>query len=82
MKLPNVVTMEFLLHSYHSSLPYPRPYPTHLEGRDWLLVNGLIRTDPCRADVYDCTPRGNLLVRMLLDTPLPELKYVDPRPTP
>ena len=78
----NPVILEMLLKAYYLSKGLPEDAGTqsqaHDEGVHWLFVNELIKQDAL-IEGYHVTTRGSFFVKMMLDTPLPEKQWVDPR---
>lgn len=71
--------IELVLH-YHA---IPEQHPRHnapavIKYTRDLLAVGLIE-EHSSASGYTTTLRGEAYIRMLLNTPLPEVRYVDPR---
>lgn len=75
MKLPNVVTLQVLLHTYCSPEPYPNDAPSYVRAYAWLHSNDLIKLEVSdNADgksYWKIMPRGYALVRKLMDQRLP-----------
>jgi hypothetical protein len=75
--------IEFMLHCYYSPEPHPRYYaPAITEAARRLTKEGLIKYDDCieyGRPIYKATEKGKFYVKILCETPFPELRYVDPR---
>jgi hypothetical protein len=67
------VIIEALLHYYYHTDELAQT-PAFIEASNWLLARGLIEDG-----TGQCTEKGRTLVRMLLDTPMPEQQWFDPR---
>lgn len=68
----------FLIHCYampnpHRNVDGYRQTIRHWEG------DGIIKEDPNLCDKYDVTDRGKKWMEMILETPYPEFKWIDPR---
>ena len=84
--------IQLLLHCYACIGPWDNVSngsPAHDEAISKFLVLGIVEPSS-KADenqmlvglsnsVYNCTDRGRALVTMLLNTPAPEARYIDPR---
>lgn len=80
MILPNLVTLSVLVHHAYA----PETYGATDSIRDayhWLIKNGLLvkstQVTPKFEQWFDLTERGNVMVRKLISTPLPEKKVVE-----
>jgi hypothetical protein len=72
--------IELLLKAYYYEIkPKDMTSKEHLNGVDGLKNNGLIDCCVVNKDCYTITGRGRAFVRMLLNTPMPVLKWIDPR---
>lgn len=79
--LPNVLTLQILLHSYSIASPFepdPRQAPAVKEAFSFLLREDLIKLDTDKDDVYRTTNRANALIRHIMGTPLPEQHWLIP----
>lgn len=82
-RTPNL--LEVLLHYHVSPDPHPRIDAPAVQGAiDAMLHEGILQSDLSRDSQYALTERGEVWLKMLLDTPLPiRLEvWVDPRCEP
>jgi hypothetical protein len=67
-----------VIHDLIVVMCFPGGYASVPDGMLALLAEmQLIRSSPSRG--YEITERGQKWVNMLIETPLPELKWIDPR---
>ena len=74
--------INLLLHVYAIAKPFDHPdKPIYQKEKNNFVARKLIKEDPESACGYSMLPRGYALIKMLLNTPLPELTtvFVDPR---
>ena len=69
--------IETLLHVYAIAMPFPHPSRAHSQTVQTFLQHDLIVVDDERPCGFRITGRGEKLVDMLCNTPLPQ--YCDPR---
>lgn len=73
------IELDILLHFYCIAEPYHRPSDAYHEVVEQFLEQGLIKSDNGPSG-FVCTEKGNVFVKMILNTPLPV--WADPRDLP
>lgn len=69
-----------ILHHYYSVAEYPRSdAPIYQSTVDDLIKSGVLTESQVIKGEYGVTELGAALIKMWLETPLPVLKFVDPR---
>jgi len=72
--------IELLLKAYYYEIePKDMISKEHLSIVDGLKNNDLIDCCVDNKDCYTITGRGRVFIKMLLNTPMPVLKWIDPR---
>lgn len=54
-------------------------YPGVIEATEEFLKMGIIQPSKMEGKKYETSPLGDAWVQMILETPLPEIRFVDPR---
>jgi hypothetical protein len=72
MNLWSPLEIEMLLKAYYSGVGV-----SHNLGKE-LVSEGLLEKD-MENNIYNLSPKGEALVKMVLNTPMPVLKWTDPR---
>ena len=71
--------IEIVLHFHYSPEPWPQAdapaFPQTLSG----LIGDDLLSARAGPGCYETTPRGKVLVDMWCSTPLPEMRFIDPR---
>lgn len=80
-RLFSPLQISMVLHAYAIAEPMPLPSTEHREQLAELETLGLVtmRDKSAPRGVWQCTEFGNAWVEMLMRTPLPERRFVDPR---
>lgn len=74
------IDLDFFLHCHYACDPHPRKNaPAYQEAARALFMKGLIVADHSTGNNYATTERGQKWLEMILATPLPELRWIDPR---
>ena len=75
--------LKILIHYFVSPSPHPRiEAPAVKEATERFLSDGILEynsEDGVCADGYRVTGTGKAWIKMILDTPYPELAFIDPR---
>lgn len=73
--------VEMLIHFHVSAAPFDRlQAPACMEVLHWMLTENLVEpADAGYGATYRTTDRGQAWMRMICDTPLPELEWIDRR---
>lgn len=72
MNLWSPLEIETLLKAHYS-------YVDHTSNCEELINEGLLEKNTSFKNVYNLSPKGEALVKMILNTPMPVLKWTDPR---
>ena len=73
-----VLTLQLLLHIYTTPDQIPnRNAPAVNYTLEYLIKSGMIVTAYFKGSEFECTEKGKLHIRKLIDLPLPEQVYVD-----
>lgn len=75
-RISSPADIRLLLEIY--AIPRP-PENAPIDTLDEWVEEGIIEPDPCRAEIYRCTDKGNKWVDMLCCTPKPIMVWCDPR---
>lgn len=80
MKRFDVGLLELLLYIYTTPVPHEESdHPSIIHNTNALLEIKAIEPDAETASLYRTTPLGRAWVEMICATPMPVLRYVDPR---
>jgi hypothetical protein len=74
--------INLLLHIYAIAGPFDHPdRPIYEQTKEEFLYHELVVIDTSRKCGYRMTEKGDVFIKMILSTPLPEVltKFIDPR---
>lgn len=72
--------LEVLIHHHVSPTPHPRGHAPAVAGAQRFFVdNGIIEKGDDQEGVFRTTPKGEAWLQMILSTPWPVRRFVDPR---
>jgi len=72
--------LEILMHYYVSPTVYPQhDAPAVIEYTQWLVDNGVLESHLDGESGYEVTEKGKAWIDLILATPMPVMKWCDPR---
>jgi hypothetical protein len=79
-RIAQPIYVEILLFYFTTPALHPcQDAPAYASARSWLIGSELLVHDATKASHYEVTDKGAAWIEMLLRTPLPEQRWVDPR---
>jgi predicted transcriptional regulator len=76
---PLQIKLLLKIHTTQTLKPNDIPSEIHRNELKYFITNGLVEKVEGINHTYALTDKGVAFIEMLLNTPLPELKWIDPR---